>query len=242
VKVKKLPELDNQQPSPVVGEGSTTIPKGSTGTNCTGKRPVYLRKRNVIYRITNTVTGKFYIGSASWYDKRIGTHVARLRRNQHDNPHLQAAWNKYGEGSFSFEIVEEIKNESDLVEREQYWIINSGCLDPNIGYNINPIAGTTKGRRMPEDAKRKIGDFWRGKRFDSERIGRLRRDRTIAQGRSVYVYDKSMNLLHEFSSMSDCARKLGISISTISIQCSKRSGNIRAKKDSLYIFRYKDIV
>lgn len=64
------------------GEGSTTIPEGSTLEN-EGKRPVYLKERYVVYKITNNATGKFYIGSASYYDKRIGTHVSRLRRGTH---------------------------------------------------------------------------------------------------------------------------------------------------------------
>lgn len=72
------------------GEGSTTIPEGST-LKVEGKRPVYLRERYVIYKILNVITNKFYIGSASYYDKRIGTHVSKLRRNKHWNMYLQSA-------------------------------------------------------------------------------------------------------------------------------------------------------
>lgn len=226
---------------PVKDEGSTTIPTGSTDTQSVGKRPVYLRKKNVIYKITNLTTGKIYIGSASWYDKRIGTHIHRLRRNDHDNIYLQNAWNKYGEEDFSFEIIEEA-NKENLIEREQYWIDTTNCIDRKVGYNIQKIAGTSKGRKMPESARKKIGDFWRGKKFSNERIIKVRKDRTEAQGKKVVVYDKSMTFLHEFSSISECSRQLKVSIASISKQCSQLSGNKKNRKDSHYIFRYKDIV
>ena len=47
-------------------EGSTTISQESTGDKITGKQPIYLRKRNVIYKITNIINNKIYIGSASY--------------------------------------------------------------------------------------------------------------------------------------------------------------------------------
>ena len=72
------------------GEGSTTIPEGSTLNN-EGKRPVYLKERYVVYKILNKTTSKFYIGSASYYDKRLGTHVSLLRRQKHWNPYMQSA-------------------------------------------------------------------------------------------------------------------------------------------------------
>ena len=59
--------MDNQQRSSLKGERSTTIPNGSTGKRFTGKRSVFLNKKNVIYMLLNTETNMFYIGSAANY-------------------------------------------------------------------------------------------------------------------------------------------------------------------------------
>jgi hypothetical protein len=49
--------MDNQQLSPK-RESSTTISQGSTDNNIIGKRSVYLKKKNVIYKITNIINNK----------------------------------------------------------------------------------------------------------------------------------------------------------------------------------------
>lgn len=218
-------------------EGSTTIPKGSTGVK-SGKRLVY---RNVIYKITNLINGKFYIGSASYYNKRIGTHINLLQNNKHKNPYLQNSWSKYGRKCFSFEIIEHVDSQAKLLEKEQYWLDLTKCYDRNIGYNISKMAGSNLGNKMSEEAKKKIGDFWRGRKFDQRRIDNVRKARTEAQGKAILVYDKNFNLLYEYCSISETSRQCGVSVSAISKQCSKFKGS-KISKNSKFIFRYKDIV
>lgn len=58
-----------------------------------------------IYLITNTVNQKKYIGSSVNINRRWKQHRWALCMNRHRNAHLQAAWNKYGEQSFKFEIL-----------------------------------------------------------------------------------------------------------------------------------------
>lgn len=50
-----------------------------------------------IYKITNTRNNKVYIGQTEsrWYR----------------NKHIQNAWNKYGEASFTFEVIEQFDPE-----------------------------------------------------------------------------------------------------------------------------------
>ena len=59
-----------------------------------------------IYRITNKVTGQHYIGQTVDINRRKRTHFNSLKRQDHDNPKLQASWNKYGEDNFEFESWE----------------------------------------------------------------------------------------------------------------------------------------
>jgi group I intron endonuclease len=83
-------------------------------------------ERNVvnrgIYKIINGVNSKFYVGSAVNFEKRKARHVWRLRRGDHANKHLQAAWNKYGEKVFVFVLVEEVAETEDLLAAENVWL------------------------------------------------------------------------------------------------------------------------
>jgi group I intron endonuclease len=75
-----------------------------------------------IYKIINVVNNKFYVGSAVDFTARKRRHWWALRSQRHANKHLQAAWNKYGEESFKFLIVEELSDGADLVSAEDAWL------------------------------------------------------------------------------------------------------------------------
>ncbi len=74
-----------------------------------------------IYRIVCLANKRIYIGSSGNLRKRWKGHFALLRGDKHSNPSLQRAWNKYGEVSFIFEVLELILTPF-LLEREQYWL------------------------------------------------------------------------------------------------------------------------
>lgn len=230
--------MGNQQLRLKNEQSSTTISQESTGSNATGKRPVYLKEKNVIYKITNIINNKIYIGSAAYYDKRIGDHVSNLRKGKHHNKHLQFAWNKYNENNFVFEILEKVDCKENLRDREQYYIDLYRPFDPNIGYNLCKLAERNRfGMKMPESAKIKIGNFWRGKKHSEERKAKLKLNRTLQQGKTVIVYDKNFNYICEFCSMAETARQLNVSIGSVSLHCAgKRKNGLK------YNFRYKDIV
>ena len=97
-----------------------------------------------IYKITNKITNKFYIGSAVDIKTRWSVHKRRLKTNTHDNKHLQSAWNKDGIQNFLFEIVELCEREI-LIPTEQKYLDEYKCWDREIGYNIAKIAGNTTG-------------------------------------------------------------------------------------------------
>lgn len=113
-----------------------------------------------IYKITNTVNGKIYIGQAKNIESRWSNHKSALRRQKHYNSILQNSWNKYGEIYFVFEIIE-ICDFEELFIRENYWckLLNSHMRE--FGYNLG-ITTDTKKYYLSDEAKKRIGDAQRG--------------------------------------------------------------------------------
>ena len=72
-----------------------------------------------VYKITNTITGDFYIGSSKDIKLRWSIHKAPYTIKQHSNVKLYKAMAQYGRDNFTIDIIEETDN---LREREQYWI------------------------------------------------------------------------------------------------------------------------
>ena len=78
-------------------------------------------KTSGIYQIKNLQNGNIYIGSAVDIGRRWRTHRRLLKKGVHHSSYLQNAWNKYGETSFAF-IVVELCNKQDLLTKEQKYI------------------------------------------------------------------------------------------------------------------------
>ena len=72
-----------------------------------------------IYKITNLINGKCYIGQTTDSKRRFSEHKAKSYGSE-KNKVLYYAFDKYGLNNFSFEVIEEqIENYN---EREKYWI------------------------------------------------------------------------------------------------------------------------
>lgn len=104
-----------------------------------------------IYKIENKANGKVYIGQSTNLHKRIQDHKRNLIKNKHINPHLQSAWNKYGEESFDFCIVKECEKEI-LYDLEVEYIKRYDSFKN--GYNRSEGGESgNRGRRMSEEEK-----------------------------------------------------------------------------------------
>lgn len=107
-----------------------------------------------IYKIENAVNGKCYVGSTLSFNKRWREHRTLLGKRQHHSIKLQRAWNKYGNESFAFSVLEYVLDAEHLVPREQYWIDTLGAFRG--GYNNAPIAGSMLGYTHTEEAKKRM--------------------------------------------------------------------------------------
>ena len=111
-----------------------------------------------IYKITNTVNDKVYVGQSKDIESRWFQHMYALNHNWHDNRHLQNSWNKYGADKFTFSVIEECELDK-LTEREQYWIDYYGGINSANTYNAKDADCTG---RLSEESKRKISESLMG--------------------------------------------------------------------------------
>lgn len=93
-----------------------------------------------IYKITNNINSKCYIGKAKDIYKRFWSHINNSEKDKPDrrsSPALYHAFKKYGVENFNFEILEELElNEDLLKERELYWMDFYQSYEYCCGYNL----------------------------------------------------------------------------------------------------------
>ena len=73
-----------------------------------------------IYRITNTVTNDFYIGSSKDVKQRLAVHKCPSTWNEHPNNPMYQDMKKYGVDKFAFEILEEVEEGSLKITEQQF--------------------------------------------------------------------------------------------------------------------------
>ena len=80
-----------------------------------------MEKISGIYKITNTITGDFYIGSSKDVKRRWAEHKRQSKWNEQPNNQLYQDMQEYGKDKFVFEVLAEVE-EGSLKETEQYFI------------------------------------------------------------------------------------------------------------------------
>ena len=117
-----------------------------------------LRHKPGLYRISNLVNGKQYIGLTGNVGARWNSHRFDLKHGKHGNPHLQAAWNQYGESAFEFSILA-ICEKHMLGGLEKRAILTFNTMSPR-GYNL------TRGGEAPvfsQESRTRMSVSRRGK-------------------------------------------------------------------------------
>ena len=175
-----------------------------------------------IYKITNDINGKIYIGKTyNSIEKRFKEHCKdRLKRKCEQRP-LYSAMNKYGIEHFHVELVEETDNPE---EREIYWIEYYGSFKN--GYNA-----TTGGDGKPYVDKDIIISLWKDGKIIKEihnitgydvktikkylLLNNISEQEIISkgyafQGKAVAKIDKNTNeILEVFSTSGEAGRSIG---------------------------------
>lgn len=133
----------------------------------------------IVYKITNKVNGKVYIGQTR------GT--LRNRWNSHcRNKKLSLitrAIEKYGRENFTIEEIDRAETREELNTKESRWIKELDSSNKEIGYNIMPggdsntthseetkVIISRKAREISDETRKKMSDAKKGKKQSPELI------------------------------------------------------------------------
>lgn len=206
-----------------------------------------------IYKITNKINGKCYIGQSIDIHDRWIKHRSRpfqVNDNAYDT-YLYRAIRKYGLDNFTFEVLEECSYE-ELNEREIYYIDFYNSHYTKNGYNM-----TFGGEGGIKRDNKKICDMWdKGytiskiakelhcsrntvknalKQFEKYNTDEIK-NRWVRQNEiPINQYDINFNLLKTWKSARQAERELGIDHSGIGDCC-----NYMAKQAGGFIWRYAE--
>jgi group I intron endonuclease len=139
-----------------------------------------------IYRATNTINGKIYIGFDSNWPKRKSRHInaATDSKNRGYNDAFHKALRKYTHESFEWDVIyQSVDSIHCLNVMEKHFIIEHNsyinAINSN-GYNMTLGGEGTLGYKRTEEIKKKISDInknraIRGKKFKvwNEKLGIL---------------------------------------------------------------------
>ena len=119
---------------------------------------------NYIYKITNKINGKIYIGKHSTdnlNDGYMGSGVV-----------LRQAIKKYGVENFTKDILEFCDKEVELNDLEKHYIDKYKSTDKSIGYNLTSGGDGTlgftswlKGKHLSDEIKKKLSEAKKGKHY-----------------------------------------------------------------------------
>lgn len=121
-----------------------------------------------IYMIINIINKKIYIGSTINLKERWKKHKQHLRNKKHINCYLQKSWEKYGEESFKFEILQQVTHAEHLISYEQVYMDYYKSYDKNIGYNIRIKADSNLGIKRNKDTRKKLSIIAKQRKMSEE--------------------------------------------------------------------------
>lgn len=110
-----------------------------------------------IYKITNLVNGKLYIGQTK---HNVDT---RFKEHSKASSIIGRAIRKYGKDNFTIEIIEEVEDYSTIDARETYWINAYDSTNCDCGYNVSTGGQGVHGYNHTDETKKIISNCSAGR-------------------------------------------------------------------------------
>jgi len=198
-------------------------------------------QRAGIYAIRNRTNGHQYIGSAKNFENRWWWHCYWLRRGEHENIYLQRSFNKYGEETFDFIILEYVEDPELLTPREQHYF---DTLKPE--YNSNLLAGRppdATGRTRSEATRHRMSKAQK-RAWTDERRRKESEARTGKTYEELYGPDcaaevrEKLSATHRGLNHTDKARRKMSESAKRAWSPERRQSQSEALRDKMYGERY----
>lgn len=164
------------------------------------------RKKSGVYRWTNVINGKSYIGSSSDLGERFYRYYSidyLLKVLARTRSYIYSSLLKNGYSNFKLEVLEYCKKK-DLLNREQYYF---DILKPE--YNILKTPYSSLGLKHTEETKARMSKLALGRTFSKETLAKLSRANMGKGGKIVQVVDKNTGNSVEYVSMNQAALAFG---------------------------------
>lgn len=113
----------------------------------------------IIYKITNKVDGKLYVGQTVQKLKKRWSDHCSANRKRDGQSYLYNAIQKHGKDSFLVEQIDSASTLEGLNALEEFYIKKFDTMSPK-GYNLLPGGSN---RRQHEDTKRKLSEALKGR-------------------------------------------------------------------------------
>lgn len=165
------------------------------------------RNNSGIYCITNTMDDRIYIGSCKNFRIRKQEHNRNLKKNTHNNIHLQRFVNKYGINSLKFYITE-FSEILELVNKEQKYL---DTLNPQFNIFKKAYQPPVTNRSFTENQIKQIAELYNNGKTGCQIAELLFKDRnyrikinSLIRGDSYKEY----NHLFNYRKYSQIGRKI----------------------------------
>ena len=183
-----------------------------------------------IYKITNKINGKVYIGQTIRpVQYRFHRHINDAMRNIIDT-HFARAIRKYGSDQWLLEVIDNAETREELNQKEQYWIQYYNSVEE--GYNetdaINKCGGNTYRSKTEEEME-----------VIKEKIRQTKIGNKNPMAKKIKRINIQTGEIDIFETIINCAKACGINNGKTSIT-TRLNGQIKSPFKGKWLFEYYD--
>lgn len=150
----------------------------------------------IIYKVTNTLNGKIYIGQTiNSLEERKAGHYREAKSIKKKSVYFHNALLKYPESIFVWEVLDQANSHAELDQKEQQYISQYKSNEKSYGYNLK-AGGQLGGGSNAESTKKLIGktskEKWKNPELAEKMLAGLRKGTETVKAKAQTNYKKAI--------------------------------------------------